>query len=211
MYPTNDDSFEETKVKLVSKHENGWTIEREDGWSFWVPGDSRIVPESGMTARFYGKGIGYSVRGLFLDRTKVFYRTVDEDKEHQEIKSYGADATVWLDRWDNGKSVWTIEMGGLGPGYEQCIHITCAEIIRHLLKKKYDVSLWEDEEVWKLNQAEIEKMSHENPIITKLGLSGAQWGAALNLAIQFYRRGPREIMRDEAVKSRHILVSRSFP
>jgi len=211
MYPINDDSFEETTIKAVSKQENGWTIERKDGWSFGVSGDSQIVPEPRMVARFYGKGIGYSVRGLFLDRIKVFYRTVDEDKEHQEIESYGADATDWLDRWDNGKSVWTIEMGGLGPGYEQCIHITCAEIIRHLLEKNYDVALWEDEGVWEANRAEIEKMSHENPTITKLGLSGAQWGAALSLATQFYRRGPREIMCDEAVKSRHIQVSRSFP
>ena len=211
MYPINDDSFEETTIKAVSKHENGWTIERKDGWSFWVPSDSQIVPEPGMTARFYGEGIGYPVRGLFLGRIKVFYRTVDEDKEHQEIELYGKDATDWLDRWDNGKSVWTIEMGGLGPGYEQAIHVACAEVVRVLLEKKYDVSLWEDDRVWKLNRAEIEKTSHENPTITKLGLSGAQWGAALSLALQFYRRGPREIMCDEAVKSRHIQVSRSFP
>mgnify|MGYP000936595712 FL=1 len=33
----------------------------------------------------------------------------------------------------------------------------------------------------------------------------------MNLALQFYRRGPRAVMTDERVKDRHIQVSRTFP
>ena len=29
------------------------------------------------------------------------------------------DAAEQLRRWDAGDSIWTVEMGGLGPGYEQ--------------------------------------------------------------------------------------------
>ena len=38
--------------------------------------------------------------------------------------------------WDEGKSVFSIEMGGLGPGYEQCIHICVFELIREFANKK---------------------------------------------------------------------------
>jgi len=125
MYP-NDEQFEETTVAKVRDEGKGWSIERADGWSFYVPAPSPVVPTEGMTARFYGKGIGFTVRGLFLDGQKVFYRTEAEDKEKHEIDTYGADAADWLKRWDDGGTCWSIEMGGFGPGYEQCIHITAA-------------------------------------------------------------------------------------
>ena len=103
-------------------------------------------------------------------------------------------------------------MGGIGPGYEQCIHITCAEILRHLLDKKYDGERWNgDKKAWEHDRKEIEEMGFGNLKIKALGLSGAQWGAALNLAIQFYRRGPRAVMADKAAKDRSIQVSRTFP
>ncbi|MFA5299266.1 MAG: hypothetical protein WC389_13840 [Lutibacter sp.] len=85
-YPQNDNQYEEVKVKDVSGNAtDGYGITRDDGWSFYVPKDSKIKPEVGMLARFYGKGIGYTVRGLFLDGQKVFYKTDAEEKiEHQK-------------------------------------------------------------------------------------------------------------------------------
>lgn len=124
---------------------------------------------------------------------------------------YGADAADWLKRWDDGQSVWSISLGGLGPGYEQAIQITVAETLRHLLEREYDAKLWEDSEKWRLDRKEIEAAGFANPKIAALGLSGAQWGAALHMAVQLYRRGPRAIMSDEQVKDRHIQVERNFP
>lgn len=211
MYPPNDFQFEEVNITQVDKSATGWTILREDGWSFYVPNTSPIEPKVDMIARFYGKGIGSTVRGLYLDSQEVFYRTESQDKEHNEIEMYGKDTTDWLVRWDAGKSVWSISMGGLGPGYEQAIQITTAEIIRHLLEQQYDYTKWENKEVWKQDKDKIEAALFANPKVDALGLSGAMWGAAMNLALQFYRRGPREVMNDERVKDRHIQVSKAFP
>lgn len=211
MFPLHDDQFEETTIDRAEKSGDGWSIQRAEGWSFFVPGTSPTEPKEGMTARFYGKGIGYNVRGLFLDGKEVFYRTEEQDKEHREIESYGADATDWLKRWDEGHTVWSISMGGLGPGYEQAIQISVAEILRHLLERKYDAAVWVDPEKWKLDRKEIDAAGFANPKIEALGLSGAQWGAAMNMALQLYQRGPRAIMADEQVKDRHIQVSRTFP
>lgn len=211
MYPQNDYQFEDTRVASVMKTERGWTVERADGWSFYVPSDSQIAPEEGMPARFYGKGIGFPVRGLFLAGVKVFYRTKEEEEERREIDLYGVDAADWLKRWDDGKSVWSIEMGGIGPGYEQCIQITATEILRHMLKTKCDTSAWDDPAKWTIDRECIEAACFDNETIHKLGLSAAQWGAALDLATFFYRDGPRTVMTAERLKDRHIQVQRTFP
>lgn len=210
MYP-NDEQFEESTIAKVRDEGKDWSIERADGWSFFVPSSSPVEPKEGMTARFYGKGIGFTVRGVFLNGEKVFYRTEEEDKEFREIEMYGTDAADWLKRWDEGRGVWSIEMGGFGPGYEQCIHITAAEILRHLLERQYDAAKWKDREVWERDHKEIETAGFANARISALGLSGAQWGAAVNLALQLYRRGPRAVMTDERAKDRHIQVQRTFP
>lgn len=212
MFPQNDEQYEETHVAKVEPcASGGWQIECADGWSFFVPAESPLSPEPGMRARFYGRGIGAVVRGLFLSGVKVFYRTEEEEKEHSAIQLYGSDAADWLKRWDEGRSVWTIEMGGLGPGYEQCIHITCAEILRHMLDRKYDTTAWADDSKWKSDREAIETVGFANKIIKALGLSGAQWGAAMSIAGALYRDGPRHIMADERVKDRHIQVQRTFP
>jgi hypothetical protein len=130
----------------------------------------------------------------------------------QEAKEfYGADAAEWLQRWDAGRGVWSIEMGGLGPGYEQCIQITAAEILRHMITKQYDVAKWDDKDQLVRDRDEIEAMGHKNTTIKQLGLSGAQWGAAFNLAGMFYRNGPAGVMQDERVADRKIQVQRTFP
>lgn len=212
MYP-NDEQFKETTITNVRDEGEGyWSIQLSSGWHFIVPATSPVEPKEGMVARFYGKGIGFAVRGLFLDGQKVFYRTEAEDNEKYEIDTYGADAADWLKRWDEGRVCWSIEMGGLGPGYEQCIHITAAEILRHLLERKYEPETWDHEpETWNHDRKEIEDAVFANRKISAIGISGSQWGAAMNLASQFYRRGPRAVMTDDRVKDRHIQVQRTFP
>lgn len=207
-----DTQFEETTISEVRKYDDGaWEIKRADGWLFQVPADSPVVPEVGMVARFYGKGIGSTVRGLELDGQRIWYRTEAEQREWQEVQSYGADAADWLRRWDEGRSVWSVEMGGLGPGYEQCIQITAAEVLRHLLDKQYDWFKWSNEADWARDRDAIRAYGFANETIKKLGISGAQWGAAVNLASMFYRQGPRGVMADERIKDRHIQVSKGFP
>jgi hypothetical protein len=89
--------------------------------------------------------------------------------------------------------------------------VTMAEILRHLVEKNYDVDGWADPDQWKADRDAIEQMGFANPIIKELGLSGAMWGGALNLALNFYRDGPIAVMTDERVKDRAIQVCRQFP
>lgn len=207
----DDKQFYEDAIEKVEPGENGNWVHLKEGYCIFVqPYDGS--PRAGDTVRFYGKqGIGCRYRGLIIGGKIVFYRTASEDEEWHEIQLYGRDAQDWLERWDAGKSVWSIEMGGLGPGYEQAIQVTIAEIIRHMLSKNYIAESWEDKSAWKEDLEKIEQWSHKDETIKKLGLSGAQWGAAMNVATNLYRRGPRSMMTDKRVKDRHIQISKNFP
>jgi len=206
-FPENDPEFKEETVERVEERSDGTSEIVIDGWHLWAGEESKThKPKVGSIARCYGKGTGYNVRGLFIDGHRMWYRTQAEDREYQEISLYGADATEWLNRWDGGQSVWSIEMGGLGPGYEQCIQITAAEILRWYLANKPDLS---QEDKWKEIRDEMD--TAVSPTVRPLGLSGAQWGAAVNIATMIYRHGPRVVMTDERVKDRRIQVERAFP
>jgi len=130
-----------------------------------------------------------------------------EDKE-----LYGENAQEWLRRWDAGNVVWTIEMGGLGPGYEQCIAILTAEILRIYLNKQYDFKKAEkdDLEIARIRE-ERDKLLFEIPEVARLGVTGAEHGAACCIAGHLYRRGPIAVMNDPEVKDRHIQISKNFP
>lgn len=210
-YPSNDDQYQDQNIDSVSREKDGTYTIKCDGWSLWCGNESAVVPEAGQTARMYGKGIGFSVRGLFINGLKVWYRSDADAKEYCEIQSYGADAADWLRKWDAGDCCWTIEMGGLGPGYEQCIHITCAEILRWFLAHEVDASKWSEAEAWKSDREKMTADLYKVRAVEELGLSGAQWGAAVNLATRFYLDGPRKVMTDGRVQDRRIQVSKNFP
>jgi hypothetical protein len=81
-----------------------------------------------------------------------------------------------------------------------------------MLTNKYDHSKWVDEDdTWKKDCDEIKKEAFKNNVIEKLGLSGAQFGGALQVASRLYMFGPIKIMEDVTIKDRHIQVSKYFP
>lgn len=92
MIDQHDTEFEEITIAGVTDEDGkGWAIERSDGWSFFVPPTSPVVPRIGDTARFYGRGIGRPVRGLAINGTVVFYRTNAEYWQDFEAEQQRAD------------------------------------------------------------------------------------------------------------------------
>jgi len=209
--PATDTDFEDEVIDRVEKHaRGGWTICYGVTCFGAVPADSPVEPQPGMVARFYGgAGAGSRIRGLALNGTPIFYRTKAEDRELADIQLYGADCADLIARWDRGDIIHTIEMGGMGPGYEQCIQITMIEILRHFVATKPDAALWQDKDIWAQVRDEADKAV--SPRVKYIGLSGAQWGAAMSLAAKFYTVGPRAIMADPQVKDRRIMASREIP
>ena len=97
--------------------------------------------------------------------------------------------------WKKKESVWTVEMGGLGCGYEQCIQVIIFEICSNLVGKKF-------------TKEEYDKLTR--PIITELdkqfgGFSVAQVSVAEHIAFSFLTIGYNETIK-KYPNNRRIMV-----
>lgn len=131
-----DREYEEKVIEKVQKEGTSWSIKFEDSWSFSFD-DSLLEPVPGMIARFYGKGVGYPARGLFIDNKKIFYRTKEEQERLEEAqrKEYEEE----LERRKLEPKIpdtqipgfeWTEDMGeisGFGSGYEKTCRIMVSQ------------------------------------------------------------------------------------
>ena len=114
-----------------------------------------------------------------------------------------------LKEWDAGRSVWTIEMGGLGPGYEQAIQILAIECLRELQRVRFK---WNGV----VKQDSDRCRAVLEPVVARVnkwpgcGFSGAQVGAAMQIAAKFHRDGPAKAL-DSAPEDRKTLVSKEWP
>lgn len=82
-YPESDEGYREEEIAKVSKIDGGFELQLKSGLCFSYEG-TQVIPFPGMLARFYGEGLGYPVRGLFVDGKKVFYRTDAEESQRKE-------------------------------------------------------------------------------------------------------------------------------
>lgn len=125
-----------------------------------------------------------------------------EQEKAQEDFLYANSIEELIGRWDEGRTIFTIEMGGLGPSYEQCIHICCFELLRE--RDKWLES--KDDEL----ENNMNQTIWGNAECKKLGLSGAQAGAAKQIAYRFATYGYRESLKT-IPEDRKIQVSKKFP
>ena len=211
-FPENDDQFQEHKISKAELSEDGTfcTVTMDSGFLIGVPEVEGVEINPGDTIRLYGKGFGYSTRGIFINGNKVNYYTEAEFKVKHLTDTYGSSCKDWLKRWDKDEPVWSVSMGGLGPGYEQCIQIMVAEMLRYLVRKDTCLEELMDDDLAEFN-TEFEHWAEQADFIKKLGPSGAQYGAAKNLALVLWQKGPVEALTDPVIKERLIMVSKTFP
>lgn len=119
---------------------------------------------------------------------------------------YGKDARDLLARWDEGRNIFTISMGGLGPGYEQAIRCICMEIIRDKIDKPFpttndELKTWGDDTLSRLDD-------------NLRGCTGAMWSAARSLAYNFLKLNPVgaiEVYEKAGKSDRIIQASKNWP
>lgn len=107
-------------------------------------------------------------------------------------------------KWKSGDSVWSAELGGIGPSYEQAIQVLLWEILVR----------WDGGDLPKDVRKFPELYSkHVDRIVNELndfGFSGAQVDAAKATAYQFIAYGYEQMMT-KLPDDRWILVSKNFP
>jgi hypothetical protein len=141
---------------------------------------------------------------------KTYEQRVDDDL-------YPLTAREALKKWDDGRSLFTVEMGGLGPGYEQCIHVAAMETIRLLLdaglEGTFSLTREKDQALWKEDCDAIDRALRVVNEEHDLGLSGAQAGAVKTLAYRALRDGWREMVWSAKRQDpdRLIQVSKHWP
>lgn len=81
----DDMEFEDMVITEVRPGKDGCEI-LCGSTGFWAPRIEGHEPKAGMKARFYGKGFGYSVRGLVIDGEVYFYRSQTQQKSHEAMQ-----------------------------------------------------------------------------------------------------------------------------
>lgn len=114
-------------------------------------------------------------------------------------------------QWDKGEAVWSAELGGIGPGYEQTIQILLWEIMSRWGDRPLPKPLMTPEgarfpDAWEKHVDQVVRALDKDC----LGFSGAQVGAAKGTAWQFMTHGYAEMM-GKLEQDRHILVSKNWP
>jgi len=122
-------------------------------------------------------------------------------QEHIDSGLYPKDIKDAVERWDRGETVWSVEMGGLGPGYEQAIQIGMIEVLRRLIGHEIPTgdTDWSD-----FLAPYISEVSKE----FNLQLSGSQAGAIAQLVCKFITKGWIAV---DDVRDRMIQISKAWP
>lgn len=94
--------------------------------------------------------------------------------------------TKWIADYDAGQELESVSMGGMGSGYELAIQSCAVEIIRNLqgIEPPEDINDFRQQ----LSNAEDKAVALLN---NRFGFSGAQVGAAKNIASVFWRKTPQ--------------------
>jgi len=87
MIDESDTEFQEQILDSVKEHPAGYEL-NHDGWTLWCPKAEGVpAPRAGETLRMYGRGIGYSVRGIVVNGRVYRYMTDEVAKARKEAES----------------------------------------------------------------------------------------------------------------------------
>lgn len=133
------------------------------------------------------------------------------------IKAIPETSQEMLDAWDAGHAVQTVQMGGLSDGYDHAIQCAAMEVLREMLTPKYqsifsETRIGEDYPDWVNSEPrnillKMDKMREDGTYL--FGFSGAQVGAAINLAHMIASKGYGCVYDVEP--ERLIFISREKP
>lgn len=81
-YLKNDNEFYTHQLtNVVDWDEETWDLEFDGNAHLCCNKIKNFIPKPGMTAKFYGRGIGFGVRGVVIEDKIMYYRTPQQAEE----------------------------------------------------------------------------------------------------------------------------------
>lgn len=142
-----DKEFQERTIDAVSDDGDGWDICIDRNGHLFVKKVDGFEPKNGMIMRTYGKGFGYSVRGVDIDNVTHFYRTPEQaEQDHKDwCENHKKEQK---ERYEKAKNQLEEDYKSLPPEYQKRID--------RLRKKDPDTRYeWESYEMFILKQSAI--------------------------------------------------------
>lgn len=121
-----------------------------------------------------------------------------------KMSNMNIDLKEALKRWDDNDPVWSIEMSGLGPGYEQCIQYGIFELTKVLSKENLDI---DEENIDILLDNKLSELCKKEKIL--ISLTGAQAVAIKQVSYKFAKNGYKETL-NSVLQDRLIQVNKFF-
>ena len=106
-----------------------------------------------------------------------------------------------LAAWDRGEPIQTCQMGGISDGYEKAIHIMGMEMLRAMETRPFDWEAYEQADdaaqklKWEAYYDLIDAQFNVKSAVDQVDPTGAQFGAAMNLASMIHRNGYEEAIK----------------
>ena len=108
-----DPEFQIAKVAEVKQGDGGFELKRQDGWALFVQNPNNLpLPNVGDSVRFYGHGIGSTVRGVVCGENIYYYRTEEEDAEEHRRTIENMNLTKQRD-FETNKPKWDEDLAAL--------------------------------------------------------------------------------------------------
>lgn len=112
-----DLEYEDNVITDVQPTEGGYEIGMSGIW-FHIP--RTVEPHVGDTARLYGKGLGYVVRGVDINGQEVFYRTPTEQEEENQRQLKQMEANNKR-RFEENREKYDADYTSLPPEFQRRI------------------------------------------------------------------------------------------
>lgn len=144
-YKDQDQEYKDYLITHVRDYGDQWELEVDNGWQFLVDKIEGHTPEVSHAIRFYGKGVGYAVRGVDIDYVTYYYRTPKQQEEaHQK---YLAERDV------ESKASYSKNKDKYQEQYNSLPDILKKRIDRLITEKPDDRHYWEPYELFILTEA----------------------------------------------------------
>lgn len=90
-----DTNFEERTLSKVERIGDRFQVDMSDGWSFQFKNRPNLQPPmAGETIRLYGRGLGYSIRGVSIGKRVFSYETEVNHREYAKARQARRDRSA---------------------------------------------------------------------------------------------------------------------